>query len=63
MTSRADEASQRRLALLLVAPAVLLMLAVTAYPIGYAIWLSLLRYNLATPTTPPSSAWPTTRPP
>ncbi len=49
MTSRADEASQRRLALLLVAPAVLLMLAVTAYPIGYAIWLSLLRYNLATP--------------
>ena len=25
------------------------MLAVTAYPIGYAIWLSLLRYNLATP--------------
>ncbi|MGV0733111.1 carbohydrate ABC transporter permease [Mycolicibacter sinensis] len=49
MTSRADERSQRRLALLLIAPAVVLMLAVTAYPIGYAIWLSLLRYNLATP--------------
>lgn len=47
--ARADERSQRRLALLLVAPAVILMLAVTAYPIGYAIWLSLLRYNLATP--------------
>ncbi|QUR69887.1 ABC transporter permease subunit [Mycobacterium spongiae] len=25
------------------------MLAVTAYPIGYAVWLSLQRYNLATP--------------
>lgn len=48
--SRADDVrSQRRLAAALVAPAVILMLAVTAYPIGYAIWLSLLRYNLATP--------------
>lgn len=48
--SRADDVrSQRRLAVALVAPAVILMLAVTAYPIGYAIWLSLLRYNLATP--------------
>ncbi len=27
----------------------MLMLAVTAYPIGYAVWLSLQRYNLATP--------------
>ncbi|MEZ0366305.1 carbohydrate ABC transporter permease [Mycobacterium sp. pUA109] len=44
-----DRRSQRRLALLLVAPAVILMLAVTAYPVGYAIWLSLQRYNLATP--------------
>ena len=25
------------------------MLAVTAYPIGYAVWLSLQRYNLAQP--------------
>ncbi|OBY32266.1 carbohydrate ABC transporter permease [Mycolicibacter kumamotonensis] len=50
MTSRLDDVrSQRRLAVTLVAPAVILMLAVTAYPIGYAIWLSLLRYNLATP--------------
>jgi multiple sugar transport system permease protein len=44
-----DIRSQRRLAMTLVAPAVILMLAVTAYPIGYAIWLSLLRYNLTTP--------------
>ena len=42
-----DRSSQRRLAYLLIAPAVVLMLAVTAYPIGYAIWLSLQRYNLA----------------
>jgi multiple sugar transport system permease protein len=40
---------ERRLAFMLVAPAVMLILAVTAYPIGYALWLSLLRYNLATP--------------
>jgi multiple sugar transport system permease protein len=41
--------SERRLAFALVAPAAILMLAVTAYPIGYALWLSLERYNLATP--------------
>ncbi|ORA18413.1 carbohydrate ABC transporter permease [Mycobacterium angelicum] len=40
---------ERRLALLLVAPAAIVMLAVTAYPIGYAVWLSLQRNNLATP--------------
>jgi multiple sugar transport system permease protein len=44
-----DRKSERRLAFFLVAPAVLLMLAVTAYPIGYAVWLSLQRYNLAEP--------------
>lgn len=44
-----DRKSERRLAYLLIAPAVILMLAVTAYPIGYAVWLSLQRYNLATP--------------
>ena len=44
-----DKRSQRRLAYLLIAPAVILMLAVTAYPIGYAVWLSLQRYNLASP--------------
>ena len=41
--------AERRLAFILVAPAVILMLAVTAYPIGYAVWLSLQRNNLATP--------------
>jgi multiple sugar transport system permease protein len=44
-----DTKSERRLAFLLIAPAVILMLAVTAYPIIYAVWLSLQRYNLATP--------------
>ncbi|QLL06266.1 carbohydrate ABC transporter permease [Mycobacterium vicinigordonae] len=43
------QSAERRLALLLVAPAVILMLAVTAYPIGYSIWLSLQRNDLATP--------------
>jgi multiple sugar transport system permease protein len=44
-----DSKSERRLAYVLIAPAVILMLAVTAYPIGYAVWLSLQKYNLATP--------------
>ncbi len=45
----ADQRSQRRLAYLLITPAVLLMLAVAAYPIGYAVWLSLQKVSLATP--------------
>ncbi|MGK2882895.1 MAG: carbohydrate ABC transporter permease [Mycobacterium sp.] len=44
-----DQRSERRLAFMLIAPAVILMLAVTGYPIGYAVWLSLQRYNLAAP--------------
>jgi multiple sugar transport system permease protein len=44
-----DRRSDRRLAFWLISPAVLLMLAVTAYPIAYAVWLSLQRYNLAAP--------------
>ena len=44
-----DRRSQRRLAYWLIAPAVVLMLAVTGYPILYAFWLSLHRYNLASP--------------
>lgn len=48
-TGTDDRKSERRLAFWLISPAVLLMLAVTAYPIGYSVWLSLLRYNLATP--------------
>ncbi|MDT5083613.1 MAG: trehalose/maltose transport system permease protein, partial [Mycobacterium sp.] len=45
----ANRTSDRRLAFILVAPAAMLMLAVTAYPIGYAVWLSLQRNNLVTP--------------
>ncbi|HEU0086980.1 MAG TPA: sugar ABC transporter permease [Pseudonocardiaceae bacterium] len=41
--------AERRLAALLCAPAVVVMLTVTAYPIGYAVWLSLLRYDLRFP--------------
>ena len=41
--------SERRFAYWLIAPAVILMLLVTAYPIVYAVWLSLHRYNLASP--------------
>lgn len=41
--------AERRLAGWLCAPAVIVMLAVTAYPIGYAVWLSLLRYDLRFP--------------
>ncbi|MDT5311859.1 MAG: trehalose/maltose transport system permease protein [Mycobacterium sp.] len=44
-----DHTSERRLAFWLISPAVVLMLAVTAYPIAYAVWLSLQRYNLAAP--------------
>src|SRR5712691_2898251 len=41
--------AERRLGWLLCAPAVIVMVAVTAYPIVYAIWLSLQRYNLELP--------------
>ncbi|MGP4003887.1 carbohydrate ABC transporter permease [Streptomyces sp. 8N706] len=40
---------ERRLGWLLCSPAVLVMLAVTAYPIVYAIYLSLQRYDLRFP--------------
>ncbi|WP_309246935.1 carbohydrate ABC transporter permease [Streptomyces somaliensis] len=40
---------ERRLGWLLCAPAVLVMAAVTAYPIGYALYLSLQRYDLRFP--------------
>jgi multiple sugar transport system permease protein len=43
--ARAD----RRLGWMLCAPAVVVMVAVTAYPVGYAIYLSLQRYNLELP--------------
>jgi multiple sugar transport system permease protein len=41
--------SGHRLAWLLCAPAVLAMLVVTAYPVLYAMWLSLFRYDLRFP--------------
>ncbi|MGV9268001.1 carbohydrate ABC transporter permease [Kitasatospora sp. NPDC003701] len=40
---------ERRLGWLLCAPAVLVMTAVTAYPVGYAVYLSLQRYDLRFP--------------
>jgi multiple sugar transport system permease protein len=41
--------AERRLGFLLIAPAVVVMIAVTAYPVIYAIFLSLERYNLELP--------------
>ena len=40
---------ERRLGVMLCAPAVIIMLAVTAYPILYAFWLSFFRADLRTP--------------
>jgi multiple sugar transport system permease protein len=41
--------AERKLGWMLCAPAVTVMLLVTAYPIGYAVWLSLQRYDLRFP--------------
>jgi len=41
--------AERRLGWMLCAPAVIVMLAVTGYPLIYAVWLSLERYNLELP--------------
>jgi len=38
--------SERRLAALMISPALLVILLVAAYPIAYAIWLSLHQYSL-----------------
>ena len=40
---------EKHLGWLLCAPAMTAMFLVTAYPIGYAIWLSLFRYDLRFP--------------
>jgi multiple sugar transport system permease protein len=40
--------SERRLAALMISPALLVILLVAAYPIAYAIWLSLHQYSLIT---------------
>lgn len=42
--------AERRLGLLLCAPAALIIVLVTAYPIAYAVWLSLQRYDLRFPS-------------
>jgi multiple sugar transport system permease protein len=47
LTGRAR--GERRLAWMLCAPAIVAMLIVTGYPIGYAIYLSLQRYDLRFP--------------
>jgi len=47
--NRRRDHSEERLAWLLCTPAVLAMLLVTAYPIAYALWLSLFRYDLRFP--------------
>jgi multiple sugar transport system permease protein len=41
--------AERRLGWMLCAPAVIVMVAVTAYPIGYALYLSFQRYILSAP--------------
>src|ERR687894_659549 len=40
---------ERKLGYLLCAPAILMMLLVTGYPVGYAVYLSLQRYDLRFP--------------
>ena len=47
MSARAR--SERKLGWMLCAPAVIVMLLVTGYPIAYAVWLSLQRYDLRFP--------------
>src|SRR3954469_23031945 len=40
---------ERRVAALLLSPAMVVIALVAAYPIGYAIWLSLTEYSLRVP--------------
>src|SRR5262245_36976636 len=48
--------AERRLGWMLCAPAVIVMVAVTACPIAYAVYLSLERYNLWLPNAVKSAA-------
>ena len=48
-TLSAGKRAERRLGWLLCAPAALVMVAVTAYPILYSVWLSLQRFDLKFP--------------
>ena len=52
--SRARSAGENRLGWYLAGPALLVMVAVTAYPLGRAVWLSLHRYRL---TDPENRGW------
>jgi multiple sugar transport system permease protein len=49
--------AERKLGMMLVAPAVVLMLVVTAYPILYALWLSLNKADLRRSASLCSSRW------
>ena len=44
--------AERKLGWLLCAPAALVMVAVTAYPILYSVWLSLQRFDLKAELSP-----------
>jgi multiple sugar transport system permease protein len=46
---RSAEADEKRLASKMVSPSLILIAVVAAYPIGYAIWLSLNEYSVRTP--------------
>src|SRR3954468_22506905 len=46
---RSYGSEERRLATLLLSPAMLVIALVAAYPIGYAVWLSLTEYSLRVP--------------
>src|SRR5688500_440340 len=46
---RSYGSEERRLAALLLSPAMVVIALVAAYPIGYAIWLSLNEYSVRTP--------------
>jgi multiple sugar transport system permease protein len=43
------DTAERRLAMRMIAPSMILMVAVAAYPIGYALWLSLHEYSVRVP--------------
>lgn len=45
----AGKRQERRLGLMLCAPAIIIMIAVAAYPILYAVWLSLNKADMRTP--------------
>lgn len=46
---RSAAQDERRLARLMIAPSLILIALVAAYPIGYAVWLSLNEYSVITP--------------